>query len=300
MKRWVWPLLFVLVTLWAGFATWQWRQAVVSAQSPRTSPVLASEGVADLERAGFLRQFADQYFNYDETSYWRNQTALAFLMVPELRDKKLAELADQRDRKRAAGFRQSSQLAAILRKPDGVHELHGFLEGREDERVWKLNYTATLGLKEIPRTLENPWGLEIEALEIQTSPMAPSSEVLSIALEAQRPATVIFPCYVESVENGSALPLKIRITSLRTSELQLIRTGDFATSSPLIAHCKDRKFLMTVNAATQLSHLFLQAFEAQGQVPVVAAVPSLPRAKKKPKEAYQKTLEDELGFVIDE
>lgn len=109
-----WAAVSAALLLWALFATWKWHSAVSNPVS--ASPLFAEEAVADLERVVFLRRFAEQYLNYDENSYWRNQTALAFLMGPALRERRLQELAAQKERRKTVSFRQDSRLTNVRKR----------------------------------------------------------------------------------------------------------------------------------------------------------------------------------------
>lgn len=288
----LWPALCALLAAWAMFATWKWRQASVNA--PARSPVFADEAVADLERVTFQRQFAEQLLTYDDGSYWRNQTALAFLMAPELREEKLRELETQADKRRQAEFRQQARLTSIRRAKDGGFFWSGSLEGKEASRAWALDFTAQVRLNETSRTLENPWGLEVRGLELKSEPRKARRADGRLSLESGKAAVVGFPCLVENVAAPENAPVKIKITSLRTSEIQFVSTDELREIE-VTALCPDLKFP-------------LKLAKADGDVDVFRALeredgaPRFEKAKggRKTKESYQKTLEDELGFVIDE
>lgn len=287
----LWPALCALLLAWAVFSTWKWKS--LSSAAPTASPLFANEAVADLERVVFLRQFADQSLNYDENSYWRNQTALAFLMGTSLREQRLQELAQQRERRKTMSFRQTSHLTSVKRNGDG-YDLAGTLEGREADRSWHLGFTLNLRLGDVARTLENPWGLEVEAMTF-TSSEEKTAGALALSLAPNSPALVAFPCVVENVETPANLPVRIKITSLRTSELQFVRQDEFSGGKTVTALCHDRKFPIELTASAAGGDLFADVGASQG-----LARAEKSKTPKKAKEAYQKTLEQELGFVVEE
>lgn len=294
MKTRAWGALCLALAAWAIFATWKWRSVAAAGAGATASPLFANEAVADLERVAFLRQFADQYLNYDENGYWRNQTALAFLMEPALREKRLRELAEQRGRRRAVGFRQTARLTAIEDAGNARYALHGALEGREGDRAWKFAFRADLRLLEVPRTLENPWGIEVADMKFINADGAPVNPA-GLTMKLRAPVLVAFPCLVENVETPAGLPVRIKITSLQTSEIQFVRTGELERPATVVALCRDRKFALELGAGNGTPDLFARISERDGKPRVEKA-----KTARKPKEAYEKTLEKELGFVIEE
>lgn len=288
----LWPALCALLAAWSVFATWKWRQAAVNA--PARSPVFADEAVADLERVTFQRQFADQLLTYDDGTYWRNQTALAFLMAPDLREEKLRELETQADKRRQAEFRQQARLSAIRRAKDGTFAWVGSLEGKEGARAWNLDFDARIQLGETARTLENPWGLEVRALALKSEPRKGARPEGRLFLEAGKAAVVSFPCLVENVAAPENPPVKIKITSLRTSEIQFVSTEGL-NDIELTALCPDLKFPLKLVKADGVVDVFRRLEREDG-----AARFGKTTSARKTKESYRKTLEDELGFVIDE
>lgn len=292
MKRFLWPALCLTLAAWAAFATWKWRQS--TGPAPR-SPVFADEAVADLERLTFQRQFAEQLLNYDSGSYWRNQTALAFLMATPLREQKLKELEDQADKRRQTDFRQQAQLTRISRRSSGFL-WQGSLEGKEASRPWLLDFAADVELRETSRTLENPWGLEVTRLRMQSSPRKARPADRRLFLETGKATVVSFPCLVENVSTPENAPLKIKITSLRTSEIQFVSADDLRTLD-VVAFCSDLKFPLSLarSSAENGADLFLRLAREDGSARFEKA-----KAARRAKESYQKTLEDELGFVIED
>lgn len=275
-------------TAWAAFATWQWKTA--TAPVANTSPLLADEAIADLERVAFLRQFADQYFNYDENTYWRNHAALTALMASNLRAKKLAELSAQKGKRRTLSFSQTSHLNGIRRRTDGSYQLNGRVHGREGEKTWALAFETSMRLTDVRRSLENPWGLEVEALDVKTSAPSKNVEIPSLELSEGIPVAVTFPCLVEQVETPPDLPVRIKIISLRTSEIQFVRNGPLEKST-VTALCRDRRFPLELATSEKTSDLFA-GLEGPGRPRVEAA--------RRRQEPYLKTLEQELGFIIQE
>lgn len=149
-------------------------------------------------------------------------------------------------------------------------------------------------LENVPRTLENPWGLEVGGMDLKTNDIAPPTD-LALALPEKIPLLISFPCLVENVEAPTRLPVRIKITSLRTSEIQLVRRDDLTGNDAITALCHDRKFPLALTNARDDADLFLEIDARYGLERA-----GKPTAAKKKREAYQKNLEQELGFVIED
>lgn len=275
-------------TAWAVLATFQWWSMAQKLARP-SSPIL-DESVAELEKTAFLRQFVHQYLNYDETTYWKNHTALAFLMTPELRDTRLAELNSRRDRRHQASFAQKAGLERI-QKVGGGYRAYGALEGREERQTWRLHYEMTLALREIPRTIENPWGLEIARFDLKTDKAPMLDNDLTVALAAKGPTLFSFPCYVDQMEAPTEY-LQIKIISLKDSEVQFIPKKTFDGEMNASAFCNNKKFLFKIVANAARTDAFLDVDASRA-----VARETSPR-RKRGHEVYEKTLEQELGFIV--
>lgn len=302
MKTRLLVALWIVIAAWAGFATYRWQalEKVLASRPP--SPYFADASVAELEKTAFLRQFANQYFNYDENTYWKNHTALAFLMQPELREKRLAELNSQRERKHLAQFAQRASLLRIRKAGEG-YVLGGSIEGREDKQEWHLNFEMKISLREIPRTIENPWGLEVQALELTTQKeAAPALAELRVALDMGKPTLLSFPCYLDHIE-APPEALQVKIISLKDSEVQFVKKKPLGGPTVATAFCQNKKFVFEIadsvsasDGSPRASDVFLDVSGDKAVARVEPKKPGAPRAK----ENYEKTLEQELGFVTGE
>lgn len=260
------------------------------------SPILGDEpGLAALERTAFAKQFQDRLLTYDQTNFTPGQTALTFLMAEPLRQKQLTELSN-RARQRGREFQQTARLRRLQGEGPDRLRAQGSILGKEGSSSWNLSYQVGLELEPSPRSIENPWGWQVHGLEIKTNEAAHPPRDLRVALAASQPALLAFPCFVQNVHTPKDLPVKIKLTSMNVSEVQLHRTGPLNGALEIEARCADRVFKISLMDAAEndLFDLHLQLENEDG------LSRSSEQRQRRRGEAYQKTLEDELGFVVED
>jgi hypothetical protein len=261
-------------------------------------PILAAEpGVSALERTAFAHQFQERLLNYDRSNFAPGQTALTFLMAEPLRQRQLAELAE-RAGSREREFQQSARLRRLRAVADDRVMATGRLKGREDAATWDLDYEVELGLGTLARSIENPWGWQVRELEVRTRPATreQGEPTLALALSSATPTILSFPCFVQNIQAPKTLPVRIKLTSMNVSEVQLHRTEGALEPATLEARCAERVFPLTIRDAApgEASDLRVEIDENDGLAKKIADR----RGKKS--EAYEKTLEAELGFVVED
>ena len=303
MKNRVWPLIALLAIIWAltmtGYA-WKLRR------QPQVVPVLIdnpnSQGpVAEMEKLTFLRQFLERYFNYDSNNFWQTQTSLAFLMTPDLAEKRVREVSRLRERIQAKNFSQAGFLQGLRMRNQGF-EAAVFLQITENQEKKSLATHLEVNLKNTERTLENPWGLLVDRLSFAnenstpnaTSAKPPESDSLSV--RSTTPLVVTFPCALENIRNPLENLLKTKITTLNVSELQITVSRDLETPVSVTASCRDLDFEFQLRSDLGVADLLKGFTLTSGR----------PRKKenlhgqRKQKDAYEKTIESVMGIKLDE
>lgn len=293
MSRWTLALVIALFA-WAATATALYVRARGSAAAV-VSPVLAqtesSEALREQEKTLFARQFTEKLFNYDHDSFWAQQTSLAYMMTPRLRENYLREISDRKEKLARKKFRQTFKIVDVSFGPEHVL-LTGLLEGRDTDSTWKKEITHHLVLLETERTLENPWGYLVD-LSI-TSLQPDFGFPPALALKVGSVANLSFPCLVRNVELPKDSRLQVKIVSLSTSEVQFRATAEHREPLYFKAFCNEGTLEASLIALKDPPK-YSTAYHVFDSTNFKKAV-----ARKGRPAAYQTNLEKELGFVIED
>lgn len=298
--KYIWQISFVLSFCWASIVTYKYLQVKNNPLVMNVSMegiVSDSQSLLKVERITFVRQFVEKYVSFEPDTFWQAQTALSFLLSSDLRDQRLAEINRLKNKIQKNQVTQRGQILSIQEQQEKYFiEVEIFLF--EGKQVTKLRTHMTLQLKESARNLDNPWGLIISALQFSKLDQEQNSDFVGgISMATNKLSILHFPCAVENFEVPPELPLKVKITTLNVSEIQLYLTKEQSEPARLKALCKDREFTILVTPALGKTDLFVK-------VPLAASKvrgghgPSDKTSKKS--SLYKKTIESELGFVIEE
>lgn len=298
MKTKILSALLILSLAWAGtvsFLYWKLKSnpRVIAVTMEAGKESLQNMQLGDLEKMTFLRQYLERFFNYDSNNFWQSQTSLAFLMAPNLAEQRVREINRLREKIQQKNFSQGGTLKSIRQQSDGSYEAVVYLQINEDSQKRNLYVTTRLRLQEAERTLENPWGLLVREMNFASSPQAaPFSAKFSI--QAQSPTVLTFPCAIENIENSDEKNLKIKITTLNVSELQLTPGKTLPECLALTATCKDLEFKLELVQNKDLRDLYVAVpFEA-------GTLRKKETVKTRKKDIYDKTIENVLGIRLDE
>ena len=301
--KFLWPIAFTISTLWATVATYQyWRlksNPLVFSLKQDAEVGADTKNLDQIERLSFVRQFVDRYVSFEPDNFWQGQTALSFLMASELREKRLQEISRLKEKIIKNNITQRGHILSVEKDHDHyiVHFLIDLSEGKSTQQLFS---SVTLKLGEAPRSLENPWGLVISSLSFSPIEGKPKN-IFDGHLYAIKEAPVLlhFPCAVENLEVPPGAPVSVKITTLNVSEIQLFLNQDLAQEMRLKAYCHQKEFAWSLSAPgkEERTQLFIEVPDSAGHNRL-AQDQSAKKAKKK--NAYQKTIEDELGFVIEE
>lgn len=292
-----WKIATIVCLGWALVTTGLWLRARRGPDSV-VSPILASEpGVSALERIAFAQQFQERLLNYDQANFAPGQTALTFLMAEPLRQRQLADLSE-RAGSRQREFQQTARLSRLRSRGENGVTAAGRLKGREESATWELEYEVDLELEPLARSIENPWGWQVRELAMRTRSKSEESRPTTtpLALSTTSPTILSFPCFVQNIQTPKDLPVRIKLTSMNVSEVQLHRTEGRLTPTVIEARCADRVFPLALSEGTPEDSfdLRVELDEKDGLAKKVAD-----RLGKK-SEAYERNLEAELGFVVEE
>lgn len=290
--------LLLLSFIWAvtvSILYWRLKSnpRVVAVTMEAGKEALQNKQLGEIEKMTFLRQYLDRYFSYDSNSFWQSQTSLAFLMSPPLGESRIREVGRLREKIQQKNLSQLGQLRSLKQIPDGRFAAVVFLQITENSQKNDLYVTTLLKLQDTERTLENPWGLLVEEMTfVKTSPQAiPFAPVAYI--QNQNPSLLTFPCALANIENPDEENLKLKITTLNISELQITARHELKASLSLVASCKDVEFKFELRPSEGERTLYL-AFPTQAGAPRKTRFTG-PRQK----DIYEKTIENVLGIELD-
>ena len=253
------------------------------------------QSLSDVENIIFLRQFLDQYLNYTALTFWQSQTNLTQLMTSKLAEARIHELKKSKEKIVNKSVNQTGTVLKIIEisqntfRCDVKLELH---ENSEKTKVFYLSMDITLKLTE--RTLENPWGLLVHDIQLKSSYGQEPPFTNEIQIKTGRTSLLTFPCFIENIENPDERNVKIKITTLNISELQITPLATLAPIS-LIAICHDSEYRFALKESKNERLLFLNFPKSAGTQKVKTQFID----KKKTKDVYDKTIERVLGIELD-
>ncbi|WP_413584778.1 hypothetical protein [Bdellovibrio sp. HCB274] len=303
MKKHLWQILFAATLIWASVVSvlyWQLKSnprviAITTDMSEVTKDQPQNFQLNELEKGTFLRQYLERYFTYDSNSFWQSQTSLTFLMSPQLREKRIAEIQRLREKIQSKSLNQRGWLVSLTQTGSNTYQAQLNLQISEAPgRVNLLFVKAVLTLETTERSLENPWGLMIAKLEFpQTSPEAMTLSG-TLTLREKTPLVLTFPCAIENISGQPESTIETKITTLGVSEIQLSSTDKIPAQINMTAYCKDKEYIFNVVAAEKSADVF-RAFTAE----LAQQRKDLGTGKPKQKDKYDKTIENVLGIKVE-
>lgn len=300
MKTRVLLLLLGASLIWAGTVTYlYWRlknnPRVVAVTMDAGKESLQNMQLGEMEKMTFLRQYLERYFNYDSNNFWQSQTSLAFLMSPKLSEERIREVSRLREKIQQKNMSQAGRLLGLKQLPDGSYQTQVHLRITENSQKNDLYIQTQIRLNNTERTLENPWGLVVSSMQLTSAPTAPDFKPL-VHIGSQSPVLLTFPCAIENIENPQESELKIKITTLNISELQITPAKTFKGPVSLLASCKGLEFKFDLTTEGKEKDLFVAFPESAGSVRRKEIAPS----KTHKKDIYEKTIENVLGIELDQ
>ncbi|WP_413575176.1 hypothetical protein ACLVWU_12890 [Bdellovibrio sp. HCB290] len=303
MKKHLWQILFTASFVWGSVVSvlyWQLKSnprviAITTDMAGADNSQAQSVQLTELEKSTFLRQYLERYFTYDSNNFWQSQTSLTFLMSPQLREKRIAEVQRLREKIQSKSLNQKGFLISLSQlEGDEFSALLNLQMNEAPGRVNSLYVTTKLRIESTERTLENPWGLMITKLEFpETSPTA-SAIPNTLAIRDRTPLTITFPCAIENILGEPASVIETKITTFNVSEIQLNSTQRLNETVKMTAYCKDKEYHFKVSAAEKSADVFRVFSADQAQV---RKDPGAGKPRKKDK--YDKTIENVLGIEVE-
>lgn len=297
------PLLKVLLALsllWsATVSVLYWRlknnPRVVAVTMETAKESLQTQQLAEIEKLTFLRQFLDRYFSFDSNNFWQSQTSLAFLMTPSLGDSRIREVSRLRQKMQQKNLSQLGHLRQLKQTQDGSFEGHIYLQTTENSQKSNVTVLVSLKLQATERTVENPWGLLVQEMNFISSALGEMIITPQVLVKGQSPTFLTLPCAIENIENPDEKNIKIKITTLNVSELQVTPVQDLKSPVKVTAVCRDLEFEFALVPAQNERTLFATLPQTSG----VARKKDHLRPLRK-KDIYDKTIENVLGIELEQ
>jgi len=300
MKSRILTALLGFCLLWAVTVTvlyWRLKNnpRVVAVTTEAVKENLQTQQLADIERLTFLRQYLDRYFSFDSNSFWQSQTSLAFLMTPSLGEARIREVSRLREKIQQKNLSQLGQLRLLSQTGDGGFDAQIYLQTTESSQKNNLTVFVHLKLHNTERTLENPWGLLVQEMTFLSSSPVEATLKSQIRIKAKSPTFLTLPCAIENIENPDEKNIKIKITTLNVSELQVTAVNHLTSPVKVSAVCRDLEYIFELLPALREQTLFVTFPQASG-------VPRKRDSNRSPrkKDIYDKTIENVLGIELEQ
>lgn len=278
----------------------------------------AQDGFEAFESIAFAREFSERFLTFGSYNFNATQTALAFLLADDARGERLSEIDRLREKIEKRDVNQRAKLLTLVQWPNEPEhfraELLVELEEGAGESVVKNQFSTKLEfrIQRAERTAQNPWGFLVSDLKYQPVE-AVSATPLTATLLSLRPETsllVRFPCSIENVELPKGTSIRVKLTTLDISELQMTSSVPLESDQTLKAICRDRIFSLKIHpdAAVFSNPLeprlvlkFLTMDESTSLSEATAVSKLRLNKNKSPGEKrIQKSIEEQLGFIVED
>jgi hypothetical protein len=276
----------------------------------------ADSAFKDFETVAFAREFAERFASFESESFRSTQTALSFLLDESERSQRLDEIDRISEKLVKKSVTQRGRLMRLARRGEAedafqadlqVDLIEGAAAGltKSQEKSQEKNrfrLKLSFYVKKVDRTAQNPWGFLISNLQQEVA-AADSTELSarSILIRPQSPVLLRFPCVIENVELPKATPIRVRLTTLDVSELQMRTDEPLIGEHKMRAVCRDRAYRISLSSdlnSTQGAYP-LTSIQSYTVAQSEAASPMNNKRARRAKSAVEKSIEEQLGFVIE-
>jgi hypothetical protein len=270
--------------------------------------MMRDDGFEAFEGIAFAREFSERFQTFDSRTFKVSQVATAFLLDDEKRAERIKEIDRLEDKIIRGDVAQRARLMTLTKLPrldeHFVANLEIELSERKSDKVNRSIYTTRLefDLKRVDRTAQNPWGFSVTHLRQSVVTESSSGGGGTAPLFYLRPgvATLVrFPCSIENVELPKGTSVRVKLTTFDISELQLKTERPLAKEEVIRATCRDRAF--NVVAAPETSDVEpLVILRTLTMANALAAPLSKGKTVKRKKTGVEKSIEEQLGFIVEE
>lgn len=124
-----------------------------------TDPIYKTEALS------FIQKFFFNAYNFDSRNFFKRLGFATTLMSEDLWKKKENEILDLKAKVIRDNIELSSDLIKITKDEAGIY--HGLIQLKEKTRLNEQDHKVivSIKLKNVPRTSENPYGMEVDSYE---------------------------------------------------------------------------------------------------------------------------------------
>lgn len=273
------------------------------------SSALKEEGFEAFEGITFARDFAERFLSFDSANFRAKQVATAFLMTDVTRSERLAEIDRLSEKIEKRNVVQRARLVTLTRLGKSEDRFRANLEVElvegSGEGAHKNRFTTQLdfAIERTERTSQNTWGFRVKSLSQQVVPEEMGvGKNPSFSLRPGVPTLLRFPCSIENVELPKGTSVRVKLTTLDISELQLRTMKALEQVQSVRAVCRDRAFTLrlTPEVETESDLVVLKTLMMESAVVMPSAESLKAAARNRKKTGVEKSIEDQLGFVVEE
>lgn len=125
----------------------------------------ASDPIYKTEAVAFIQKFFFNAYNFDSRNFFKRLGYATTLMSEDLWKKKEKEIIDLKSKVERDQIELAGQVMKVTKDEAGIY--HGLVQIREKTRLNEQEHKVivSLKLKTVPRTSENPFGLEVDSYE---------------------------------------------------------------------------------------------------------------------------------------
>lgn len=310
-----------------------------------SSEVAATEdGFEAFESIAFAREFSEKFLTFSSYNFKSTQTAVAFLLEPEIRASRLLEIDRLREKLERREVVQKAKLVSMVQWPNEADRFQADVSVELEEGVGstmvRSQFVTQLEFRisRTERTTQNPWGFLVSGLKYNLKSELNGSGVsagpvnslgknegkeLASPVLSLRPGTALlvrFPCSIENVELPKGTPVRVKLTTLDISELQMKSTVALDGEQKLRAVCRDHVFNLRLQPHTPMDSLagpsadpsvtasvepitvlrLLTMGDAVKLSSEVSTAKNARPARSRSDRRIEKSIEDQLGFVVEE
>lgn len=269
-----------------------------------------ADGFEAFEGVAFAREFSERFLTFDSRTFKVSQIATAFLLDEENRAKRISDV-ERLDEKIARGeVSQRARLMTLVKLSGNEEHFRADLDVEISEgaaqKAAKSEFRTRLefDLQRVDRSAQNPWGFIVEHLKQEVlNPSVKTEDAASVFMLRPGVATLVrLPCSIENVELPKGTSVRVKLTTFDISELQLKTDVPLGSEQTLRAICRERAFHLKVVPELKIGEplVVLKSLKMENAVPVVNAAKAKSSGKKLPKTGVEKSIEEQLGFIVEE
>jgi hypothetical protein len=284
--------LSILLNFWQA---WKIRELGLATRFVTLDPETTADESTQLEsveKLSFLRELATRWSTFQSSSYLSSQASLLPWLSPELAEQRKAEIQRLSKKMRHDSVEQSAKIREIIQTAENqfvaLAELT-LIENRIESRLWVEH---RIEIEKTSRSAENVWGLRAARFETATRETPAARKDLTIAHE---PLLIQFPCQIRSLSEPGANTLKMKVVTMRMSDLSITPAGELGSPVSLTATCERREFSFELKPGSPAVRLY-SVDDSEGR-PVTA---KSARQAGPQRDWVKRSLEKELGFEVEE